>query len=84
VNRSDLTMLLAVSLLTVVVAESVLLVSWPSELHDIPAYNNTNSSGQGVANTLFNSYSFTVVLIGLLLAAAMIGGIYLAKKEVKE
>ena len=83
-NRSDLTMLLAVSLLTVVVAESVLLVSWPSELHDIPAYNNTNASGQGVANTLFNSYSFTVVLIGLLLAAAMIGGIYLAKKEVKE
>jgi len=80
-RRSDIVALLTVSLLFVVVAESVFLVSWPSDLHDIPAYNNTDPSGIGVANSLFNDYLFTVTLIGLLLATAMIGGIYLAKKE---
>lgn len=80
-KRSDIVALLTVSLLFVVVAESVLLVSWPSDLHDIPAYNGTDSAGEGVANSLFNDYLFTVTLIGLLLATAMVGGIYLAKKE---
>ncbi len=80
-RRSELIALLTVSLLFIVVAESVFLVSWPSELHDIPAYNGTDPSGAGVANSLFGDYLFTVILIGLLLATAMIGGIYLAKKE---
>jgi len=74
-------MLLGVALLFVVVAESVIFVTWNGQLHDIPAYNNTNASGPGVANSLFGSYSFAVILIGMLLAAAMIGGIYLAKSE---
>jgi len=80
-KQSDIVALLTVSLLFVVVAESVFLVSWPNDLHDIPAYNNTNATGTGVANSLFNDYLFTVILIGLLLATAMVGGIYLAKKE---
>ena len=80
-KRSDIVALITVSLLFVVVAESVFLVSWPSDLHDIPAYNGTDATGSGVANSLFNNYVFTVILIGLLLATAMIGGIYLAKKE---
>lgn len=77
-------MLLAVTLLFIVVAESVFLVPWANELHDIPVYNDTDPSGPGVANSLFRDYSFTTVLIGLLLAAAMIGGIYIAKKEEKK
>ena len=80
-RRNDLIALLTVSLLFVIVAESVFIVSWPNELHDIPTYNGTDSSGAGVANSLFGGYLFTVILIGLLLATAMIGGIYLAKKE---
>lgn len=77
-------MLIGVSLLFVVVAESVLLVPWPNQMHDIPTQNTTNASGQGVANTLFGGYAFAVLLIGLLLTAAMIGGIYVAKAEGKK
>ena len=74
-------MLTGVALLFVVVAESVLLVSWPGQLHDIPTQNSTNASGQGVANTLFGEYSIAILLIGLLLSAGIIGGIYVAKEE---
>ncbi len=74
-------MLLAITLLFVVVAESVLLVPWSNQLHEIPTYNSTDPNGTGVANSLFGSYLFTVILIALLLAAAMIGGIYIAKSE---
>lgn len=77
-------MLLGVALFFVVVAESVVIVPWKDQLHDTPAYNNTNASGTGVANSLFGTYSFTVIIIGMLLSAAMIGGIYLAKAEGKK
>ena len=83
-KRDDVIMLVGVALLFVVVAESVLLVPWPSELHDIPTQNTTNASGQGVANTLFGGYAFAILLIGLLLAAGLIGGIYVAKEEGKK
>ncbi|MCK4445064.1 MAG: NADH-quinone oxidoreductase subunit J [Thermoplasmata archaeon] len=39
---------------------------------------------QDVANNLFDEYSFALVILGMLLAASVLGGIYLARKEVKE
>ncbi len=80
-KRNDVILLIGVTLLFVLVAESMINVPWRDELHDIPTYNNTNASGPGVANSMFNDYSFTIIIIGLLLAAAMIGGVYLAKEE---
>ncbi len=41
-------------------------------------------SMQDVANSLFDDYSFALIILGMLLAASVLGGIYLARKEVKE
>jgi NADH:ubiquinone oxidoreductase subunit 6 (subunit J) len=39
---------------------------------------------EDVANSLFDDYSFALVILGMLLSAAVLGGIYLARKEVKD
>jgi NADH:ubiquinone oxidoreductase subunit 6 (subunit J) len=39
---------------------------------------------QDVANSLFEDYPFALVILGMLLAASVLGGIYLARKEVKD
>ncbi|HEY4704200.1 MAG TPA: hypothetical protein VII27_00490 [Thermoplasmata archaeon] len=57
-------------------------VPWSSEIHEVPVWNGTGS--QGVANSMFSTYTVTVILIALLLASAMIGGVYLAKMEGEE
>jgi len=54
-------------------------VAWSSELHTVDLVNS--DTGDGVANVLFGPYVVTVFLIALLLTAAMIGGVYLAKTE---
>lgn len=47
-----------------------------TEINEVPM--------QDVANSLFDHYSFALVILGMLLAASVLGGIYLARKEVKE
>ena len=47
-----------------------------TEINEVPM--------QDVANSLFDNYSFALVILGMLLAASVLGGIYLARKEVKE
>jgi NADH:ubiquinone oxidoreductase subunit 6 (subunit J) len=39
---------------------------------------------EDVADSLFDDYSFALVILGMLLAASVLGGIYLARKEVKD
>jgi NADH:ubiquinone oxidoreductase subunit 6 (subunit J) len=39
---------------------------------------------EDVANSLFDDYSFALVILGMLLAASVLGGIYLARKEVED
>ncbi len=63
----------------VLLAASFVAVPWQSELHDVQLYNQTSDAG--VANRLFGPFTVTVFLIALLLSAAMIGGVYLAKTE---
>jgi len=53
-------------------------VPWASDLHEVPLYD---PSGSGVANEQFSAYAITLILIALLLSSAMIGGVYLAKRE---
>ena len=55
-------------------------VPWPSETHDVPLFG---PSGPSVAGELFTTYAVTLILIALLLSSAMIGGVYLAKREEK-
>ncbi len=74
----------AVAALFLVMAVSFVGIPWPTEQHEIPVYNGTPTNGtaaNGIANVLFNGYPVAVILIAIILAAAMIGGIYLAKME---
>jgi NADH:ubiquinone oxidoreductase subunit 6 (subunit J) len=54
-------------------------VGWPQSPTEIPVYNAT--TGNGIANELFERLAITVILIAILLGAAMIGGVYLAKMD---
>jgi NADH:ubiquinone oxidoreductase subunit 6 (subunit J) len=71
----------AVAALFLVMAASFIGVPWPTTQHEIPIVNTTSPSGNAIANRLFDSYATALILIGIILAAAMIGGVYLAKME---
>ncbi len=71
----------AVAALFLVMSVSLIGIPWPTQQHEIPVYNNTSAGGNAIANSLFNSYSVGLILIGIILAAAMVGGVYLAKME---
>ncbi len=72
----------AVAAQFLVMAASLIGVPWPTQQHEIPVYNNTTSpSANGIANSLFDSYAVALILIAIILAAAMVGGVYLAKME---
>ena len=71
----------AVAALFVVMAISFVGVPWPSTQHELPVVNTTSPSGNAIANALFDAYSIAPILIGVILAAAMVGGVYLAKME---
>jgi len=71
---------LAVAALFGVMAISFLgTVAWPQSPTTIPVYNTT--SPNGIANSMFDSFAIAVILIAILLGAAMIGGVYLAKMD---
>jgi NADH:ubiquinone oxidoreductase subunit 6 (subunit J) len=71
----------AVALFVVMAASFLGPVAWPESPTEIPVYDPNGTSGDGIANVLFESFGVTVILIGILLAAAMIGGVYLAKMD---
>ncbi len=71
----------AVAALFLVLSVSFIGVPWPTQQHEIPVVNGTAPSGNALANTLFDNYSMAVILIAIILAAAMVGGVYLAKME---
>jgi len=54
---------------------------WPHSPTSIPCTNPNATSSNGIANELFNAFAITIILIAILLAAAMIGGVYLAKMD---
>ena len=80
-------MAFAVSLLFVLMSVSFLNVPWGlpgpecgGALCDIPVTGGTPAE-PSIAEAMFGAYVILVVLIALVLAACMIGGVYLAKSE---
>ncbi len=71
----------AVAALFLVMAVSFIGLPWPTQQHEIPVSNATSPTGNAIANSLFQSYSMALILIALILGAAMVGGVYLAKME---
>jgi len=78
-QRREILALIAVIPFFLVMALSFVNVPWPTELHEIPVYDPVQD--RGIANALFGPFLITVLLIGILLGSAMIGGIYLAKMD---
>lgn len=68
----DLWKKLAIIALGILMVYSLVLPPWETEL--APARSN-----EEVAMGVFEDYGFTFVVLALLLAAAMIGGIFMAK-----
>ena len=71
----------AVAALFLVMAVSFIGVPWPTTQHEIPVVNTTAPARNAIANSLFSSYSIALILIGVILGAAMVGGVYLAKMD---
>jgi len=72
-KRSDVWVLLGLATLFVLMSASFAYSEWKTE--------DAVVNASGVSRSLFGPYLFVLPLIALLLGAAMIGGIYLAKEE---
>jgi len=82
VNARQFLVVLAATALFLVMAASFLgNVNWPNSPTSIPVYDPNATSNNGIANRMFESFAITIILIAILLGAAMIGGVYLAKMD---
>jgi NADH:ubiquinone oxidoreductase subunit 6 (subunit J) len=68
-------MLLLVLLFGAFMGASIVQLPWTNDLHEIPT--------EEVGSTLFEEFWFAMILIGLGIVAAILGGIYLAKVDTK-
>jgi len=80
VNARQVLVVAAVTALFAVMAASLVgTIDWPHSPTSIPVYDPNATSPNGVANSMFNSFAITIILVAILLGAAMIGGVYLGK-----
>ena len=81
-NARVILVTLAAGSLFLVMALSFLAgTPWPQTPTPIPVYDPNATAGQGIANAMFDEFAIAIILIALLLGAAMIGGVYLAKMD---
>lgn len=81
-NAREFLVVLAVTALFLVMALSFIgNVPWPDKPTAIPVYDPNATSPNGIANEMFTTFAITIILIAILLGAAMIGGVYLAKMD---
>lgn len=71
--KERILVLVGLVLLTILMVTSFLGMPWNPEAQTIP--------NEGVAQALFGTYAFSLIVIALLLAVAMVGGVFLARKE---
>ncbi len=65
--------LVGLALLTVLMISSFLDMPWNQAAQTI--------SNESVAESLFQDFAFSIIVMALLLAVAMVGGVYLARRE---
>ena len=81
-NLRKFSAVLAVAALFGVMAISFVgTVAWPQSPKPIPVYDTNTTAPNGIANAMFDSFAIAIILIAILLGAAMIGGVYLAKMD---
>ncbi len=64
---------LACLALFLVIVGTILTVTWQGDLHQIP----TNDVGTAI----FNTWGPTLILVGVLMFAAMLGGVFIAQED---
>jgi len=81
--RSNVIRALAVLVLALLFTGTILSVDWPDG--DIDSISNEDLGGslfgEDGSGSVDSGYSLIVVLIGLLLLVALLGGVFLAKEE---
>jgi NADH:ubiquinone oxidoreductase subunit 6 (subunit J) len=76
-TRRVVGMVLIAALLLALVLYSLLSVTWPTG-------SISQFTTQQFGLDLFNDYSFVVIMLGLVLFGAMLGGVFVAKEEDEE
>lgn len=59
--------------LLLVIIGSIMTVTWPGSM--------TQFDNKGLAEILFNNWGPTLILLGALLFASMLGGVYIAQED---
>jgi NADH:ubiquinone oxidoreductase subunit 6 (subunit J) len=65
--------ILACSALFLVIIGTILTVTWQGELHQVP----TNEVGTAI----FHTWGPTLILVGVLMFASMLGGVFIAQED---
>ncbi len=74
--RQDYFLVAALVLLTVLMVYSFLNLPWGTMVDD-----RNVTSGEAVSTNLFQQWGLTLVVLGLILGVAMVGGVFLSKME---
>ncbi len=73
--RERVIVFVGLALLTVLMVASFLGLPWNPEAQTV--------SNEDVAQSLFQDFGFGMIVMALLLAVAMVGGVFLARREEK-
>jgi NADH:ubiquinone oxidoreductase subunit 6 (subunit J) len=79
--RKTFLALIPAFLLMIVMVVLIASVSWSEVMEDADKDGSTQVPIEDVANYTFEDFGFALVILGLLLASAIIAGTFLAKEE---
>jgi len=74
-TKQALVALIASMALLLVIIGTILTVTWQGELHQIPT--------DVVGTAIFHTWGPTLILVGVLMFAAMLGGVFIAQEDEK-
>jgi NADH:ubiquinone oxidoreductase subunit 6 (subunit J) len=66
---------LAVAALFFVIVGTILTVTWQGELHQLPTSD--------IGTAIFHTWGPTLILVGVLMFASMLGGVFIAQEDEK-
>lgn len=71
--RKTVVAILACSALFFVIIGTILTVTWQGELHQVPTSD--------VGTAIFHTWGPTLILVGVLMFASMLGGVFIAQED---
>jgi NADH:ubiquinone oxidoreductase subunit 6 (subunit J) len=74
-TKKAIVTVLAVAALFFVIVGTILTVTWQGELHQLPTSD--------VGTAIFHTWGPTLILVGVLMFASMLGGVFIAQEDEK-